>query len=141
MSILSVTVTPLRRSRRRAAGEVAVTGVTQDPQVTEVTGVTGVTGVNAVSGVTGVTGVTDARVTATLATMARGQRAAVVAVEAPGDPAGARRLFDLGFVPGAEVQMVRKAPLADPIVFRVAGYEIALRREQACWVSVAALAC
>lgn len=75
---------------------------------------------------------------ATLAGMSKGQRATVVGLDVAGDPAGARRLFDLGFVPGAEVQMVRRAPLADPIVFRVAGYEIALRREQARWVSVAA---
>lgn len=73
----------------------------------------------------------------TLADMTTGQSACVVSVESEHDPAGARRMFDLGFVPGAEVKMVRKAPLADPVVFRVAGYEIALRREQARWVSVA----
>ena len=76
----------------------------------------------------------------TLADLATGQAARVVGVEAEHDPAGARRLFDLGFVPGAEVRMVRRAPLADPVVFRVAGYDIALRREQARWVSVAASA-
>jgi len=74
----------------------------------------------------------------TLADMATGERAAIVEVSAADDPAGARRLFDLGFVPGAEVRMVRRAPLADPVVFRVAGYDIALRREQARWVSVSA---
>lgn len=76
----------------------------------------------------------------TLADMATGQAARVVDVEADHDPAGARRMFDLGFVPGAEVRMVRQAPLADPVVFRVAGYDIALRREQARWVRVAASA-
>lgn len=84
--------------------------------------------------------VPDALAATTLATMTKGQRATVVGLDAADDPAGARRLFDLGFVPGAEVQMVRRAPLADPIVFRVAGYEIALRREQARSISVAALA-
>lgn len=83
--------------------------------------------------------VSEAAGPTTLAALSKGQRATVVGLAAPHDPAGARRLFDLGFVPGAEVQMVRRAPLADPIVFRVAGYEIALRREQARWVSVAAL--
>lgn len=76
----------------------------------------------------------------TLAEMTAGQSARVTGVQADHDPAAARRMFDLGFVPGAEVKMVRKAPLADPVVFRVAGYEIALRREQARWVSVAASA-
>lgn len=75
----------------------------------------------------------------TLAGMARGQRAYVASVDETADPAAARRLFELGFVPGAEVQMVRRAPLADPVVFRVAGYEIALRHAQARWVTVSAL--
>lgn len=73
----------------------------------------------------------------TLADLAVGQTARVTTVDAAHDPAGARRMFDLGFVPGAEVRMVRRAPLADPVVFRIAGYEVALRREQARWVSVA----
>lgn len=75
---------------------------------------------------------------ATLEGMRRGQRAVVEGIESLDDPAAARRLFDLGFVPGAPVEMVRRAPLADPVVFRVAGYEIALRREQARWVRVCA---
>ncbi|MGB1222792.1 MAG: FeoA family protein [Mycobacterium sp.] len=29
------------------------------------------------------------------------------------------------------MQALRKAPLADPLMFRIAGYEIALRRAQA----------
>ncbi|MCL2540889.1 MAG: ferrous iron transport protein A [Nocardioidaceae bacterium] len=75
----------------------------------------------------------------TLADLTPGQAVRVLEVSSQDDPAAARRLSDLGFVPGAEVRMVRRAPLADPVVFRVAGYEIALRRAQARWVSVVAL--
>lgn len=74
----------------------------------------------------------------TLAQLLTGQRAVVVDVDGSADPAAARRLFDLGFVPGAQVQMVRRAPLRDPVVFRVAGYDIALRCEQARWVTISA---
>lgn len=81
----------------------------------------------------------DSGVRATMADMVTGQRARVVGVDAGGDDGAARRLFDLGFVPGADVEMVRRAPLADPVVFRVAGYDIALRRQQARWVSVSAI--
>jgi ferrous iron transport protein A len=43
----------------------------------------------------------------------------------------ARRLMELGFLPGATVVAGRSAPGGDPRVFRVDGSEIALRRETA----------
>jgi ferrous iron transport protein A len=42
----------------------------------------------------------------------------------------ARRLGELGFVPGTEVQLVRRAPLGDPIEIELRGYRVCLRREQ-----------
>lgn len=41
-----------------------------------------------------------------------------------------RRLLDLGFVPGAIVEVIRKSPLGDPIAFRVSQTLIALRKEE-----------
>ncbi|WP_409294929.1 ferrous iron transport protein A [Peribacillus sp. SCS-26] len=41
-----------------------------------------------------------------------------------------RRLMDLGFVPGAVVQVVRKSPLGDPVAFRVSQTVIALRKQE-----------
>ncbi|MBB6447646.1 FeoA family protein [Bacillus benzoevorans] len=41
-----------------------------------------------------------------------------------------RRLLDLGFVPGAIVEVIRKSPLGDPIAFRVSQTSIALRKEE-----------
>ncbi|WP_062236774.1 FeoA family protein [Fictibacillus sp. FJAT-27399] len=41
-----------------------------------------------------------------------------------------RRLLDLGFVPGAVVEVIRKSPLGDPIAFRVSQTTIALRKEE-----------
>lgn len=72
-----------------------------------------------------------------LCDLVRGGSAVVVGV-ASSDPAAAQRLIDLGFVPGTPVEMVRRAPLRDPVVYRVAGYEIALRRAQAECIRVAA---
>jgi ferrous iron transport protein A len=66
-----------------------------------------------------------------LADMDRGQRARVVGYDDDVEASAARRLFDLGLVPGIEVAMVRRAPLRDPVIFRVGDYEIALRRAQA----------
>jgi ferrous iron transport protein A len=41
-----------------------------------------------------------------------------------------RRLLDLGFVPGAVVEVIRKSPLGDPMAFRVSQTTIALRKEE-----------
>lgn len=53
------------------------------------------------------------------------------------DAGTARRYFDLGFVPGAQIRVVRRAPMRGPVVVRVAGYEIAVRRDQARCIKVA----
>lgn len=75
---------------------------------------------------------------ATLADLAPGHSAMIVDICDEANPSMARRLFDLGFAPGVEVEVVRRAPLADPVVFRLAGYDIALRRAQARCIRVAA---
>ena len=50
-----------------------------------------------------------------------------------------RRLSNLGFVPGRIVTPLRRAPLGDPIVYRIADYELCLRRHEACIVQVEAV--
>ncbi len=65
-----------------------------------------------------------------LADLAPGTRAEIVGVVASAGPAIARRLADLGFTPGSIVDVVRRAPLRDPVVYRVKDYEICLRRAQ-----------
>lgn len=74
---------------------------------------------------------------ATLAELAPGNTGTVLSVRDDGGPMAARRLFDLGFAPGVPVEVLRRAPLADPVIFRVAGYEDALRRVHARLVDVA----
>lgn len=58
-----------------------------------------------------------------------GESAAIVCFD--DDDIVARRLFDLGFAPGESVVRLRSAPLGDPMMFRVGGVEIVLRRAQA----------
>lgn len=41
-----------------------------------------------------------------------------------------RRLLDLGFVPGNEVEVLQRSPLGDPVAFRVNNTTIALRKEE-----------
>jgi Fe2+ transport system protein FeoA len=63
-----------------------------------------------------------------------GCRGMVVAVG--GDSEVRRRLLEMGFCNGAAVEVVRRAPLGDPIEFRLRGYHLSLRDEQAAHVSV-----
>ncbi len=42
-----------------------------------------------------------------------------------------QRLSELGFTPGQSVQVVRFAPLGDPMQIRIRGFNIALRRNEA----------
>jgi ferrous iron transport protein A len=72
--------------------------------------------------------------TRTLADLAPGVRATVTHVVAAA--AAAERLADLGFTAGTVVRVVRRAPLRDPVIYRVKDYEICLRREQAVCVRV-----
>lgn len=46
------------------------------------------------------------------------------------------RLLDLGFTPGEEITVTQRAPLGDPLVVRVRGALLALRRREAAWILV-----
>ncbi len=46
------------------------------------------------------------------------------------------RLMDLGFTPGEEVAVTHAAPLGDPLVIRVRGALLALRKREAAWIWV-----
>jgi ferrous iron transport protein A len=69
-----------------------------------------------------------------------GSRARIVAMSAETLPSTARRLADLGFTPGTEVEVVRRAPLRDPVIYRLRDYEVCLRRAQAKCVLAHAVA-
>lgn len=70
----------------------------------------------------------------TLATLPIGAQARVIAVGGTG--AVARRLMEMGVVPGAQVRVIKAAPLGDPIEVRVRGYHLALRRTEAQTITV-----
>ncbi len=69
-----------------------------------------------------------------LAKLPIGAQGRVIAVNGSG--AIARRLMEMGVVPGAPVRVIKAAPLGDPIEVRVRGYHLALRRTEAQTISV-----
>lgn len=73
----------------------------------------------------------------TLLDMAPGDCARISGYAADLPPSTSRRLFDLGFAPGARVVLVRRAPAQDPVIYRVAECEIAIRRALARGILVA----
>ena len=47
-----------------------------------------------------------------------------------------KKLLDMGFINGAEVETIREAPLSDPIQLRVQNYLISLRKSEANMLEV-----
>lgn len=66
---------------------------------------------------------------ATLGDLRRGDAGILGDIDLPRDDA--RRLMELGFLPGTRITAGLSAPGGDPRVFQVDGSEIALRRETA----------
>jgi len=73
--------------------------------------------------------------TCSLNTLGAGCGGFVVSVG--GDSDLRRRLLEMGFCNGANVEVIRRAPMGDPIEFRLRGYHLSLREEQAKWVQIA----
>ena len=69
-----------------------------------------------------------------LADLAEGQEYRLDRIDLP-EP-DARRLMELGFLPGTLVTPARSAPFGDPRVYQVDGSEVALRRETAVRIFV-----
>jgi ferrous iron transport protein A len=65
----------------------------------------------------------------TLAQLAEGETGVLDHLDLPDDIA--RRLMELGFLPGHTIVPARSAPGGNPRVYRVDGSEVALRRETA----------
>jgi ferrous iron transport protein A len=59
-----------------------------------------------------------------------GQKGKIVGYE-KGDPAYKAKLLSMGLTKGAEVLLVKRAPLGDPVELEVRGYRLSLRRDEA----------
>lgn len=51
-----------------------------------------------------------------------------------------KRIIEMGFIRGKEVQVIQNAPLKDPIHYRIMGYDVSLRRQDAELIEVVSAA-
>jgi ferrous iron transport protein A len=64
-----------------------------------------------------------------LTTLAHGQSATLTDIRIPTEERG--RLLELGLTTGTAVELVRFAPLGDPVEIKVRGYHLTLRKHEA----------
>lgn len=69
-----------------------------------------------------------------LSELAPGERGTVAKVA--GDAEAARRLMEMGLMRGTPVEVMRLAPLGDPLEVRVRGFMLTLRRAEAEHIEV-----
>jgi len=69
-----------------------------------------------------------------LTSLAVGSAGPVTAIKVPGESRG--RLLEMGLLVGTPVELVRFAPLGDPVEIKVRGYHLTLRKHEAeqIWV-------
>lgn len=70
-----------------------------------------------------------------LTSLTAGTQARVVAIDLPA--ADRPRLMEMGLLVGTPVELVRFAPLGDPVEIKVRGYHLSLRRNEAEHILVA----
>ena len=63
-----------------------------------------------------------------------GQSAVISSVG--GEGAHRQHFLDMGVIPGAEITLVKFAPMGDPVEFRIHGYELTLRLEDAAKIGI-----
>ena len=75
----------------------------------------------------------------TLKDLRIGESAKITAVG--GEGALRQHFLDMGVVPGAEIKLMKLAPMGDPMEFRVHGYELTLRLADAEKIEADPIAC
>lgn len=64
-----------------------------------------------------------------LSSLSPGSSAKVAEIKISG--AGRMRIMEMGLLVGAQVELIRFAPLGDPVEIKVRGYHLTLRRHEA----------
>jgi ferrous iron transport protein A len=60
-----------------------------------------------------------------------GQSARIIGFEPGSDPVYRQKLLRMGLVKGSRFELIRKAPLGDPVEIELAGFKLTLRKFEA----------
>ncbi len=63
----------------------------------------------------------------------------VKVLKVTGQKSSRKRILDMGLTPGTRVDVIRRAPLGDPVEFKLKGYNLSLRKREAETVLVEVL--
>lgn len=66
--------------------------------------------------------------------MGKDQKGRIVSVQCEGELR--QRINDMGLTPGAEIRIVGRAPLNDPVALKVRGFTVSLRNNEADHITV-----
>lgn len=72
----------------------------------------------------------------TLASLKAGQKGRVAGFDLP--PEQRQRLLEMGMTVGSQFEVVRFAPLGDPVELKVRGYHLSIRKHEAAGIRVSA---
>ena len=70
----------------------------------------------------------------TLYDLVEGEKAIVLKIKGRGQ--FRQRLMEMGFVLGKTIEVIKKAPLRDPIEYKIMGYHVSLRNSEARLIEV-----
>lgn len=69
-------------------------------------------------------------------TLKDGETGMVVRIDSVGDSKLKNRLMTMGLIPGTRVEILRSAPMGDPIAIRLRSYNLAMRKDDAVQIQV-----
>ncbi len=70
----------------------------------------------------------------TLAELQSGEKGVIIKIKGHG--AFRKRILEMGFIKGKQVEVVKNAPLKDPVEYKIMGYEVSLRKSEAELIEV-----
>ena len=73
-------------------------------------------------------------------TLKESETGMIVRIDSVGESKLKNRLMTMGLIPGTRVEILRSAPMGDPIAIRLRSYNLAMRKDDAAQIQVTKIA-